>query len=140
LQANPSHIELHPDGPRTHAVGRSDLRRAQPTQRREQARLNSRRQLTSGADEIRVLVFLIRSDGRGYVEPGLNRSEARRVSGLPSGRRPQPTLRDPGDVAARTAGVEPREGSEDPKQCILGQVIGCVPIDRACEKLDQHRP
>jgi hypothetical protein len=121
-------------------VGGGDVRRAQAAERFQHARPDSRWQRRRGANEIRVLVCLIRGDGRGDVKRVLNRSIAPRVSGSSPGRGPQPTLRDPGGVAARAARVELREDSEDPDQRILGQILCRVPVDLARKELGEHGP
>jgi len=133
-------MQLEAHGRGTHTVGGGDVRRAHAAEGFQHARPDSRRKRGRGVDEIRVLGFLIRGNGRGHVERVLNRNKALRVSGSPSGRRPQPTLRDPGDVAARAAGVEPRESSEDPDQRILGQIFCRVPVDLARKELGEHGP
>jgi hypothetical protein len=121
-------------------VGGGDIRRAQAVERFQHARPDSRWQRGRGAHEIRVLSLPIRPNGRRDVERGLNRSESLRVSGAILGCRPPPVASNPLDVAARAARVEPREGSEDPEQRILRQIVCHVPVDLARKELHEHRP
>ena len=132
-------LELPAHGRRTHPVDGGDVRWAQAAERSQHTRPDSRGQLGRGANEIHELGCVIGANGRGDVERGLNRSEPLGVSGSAPGRRPKPKLSDPGDVAARATWVEPREGSHDPEQRLLGQIIRRVPVNLAREEPGKQR-